>query len=76
MAVDCEGENGCGCGRDGGVWCCCCCRLSEVRCRCCDAWGKYEDFDAVVVDVEGEGRVALEECDVEVEGAIDAGGEA
>jgi len=45
-----------------------------VRCRCCDACGKNEDVDEVVVDVEGEGRGALEGRDAEVEGAMDAAG--
>ncbi len=47
----------------------------EVRCRCCEGKGKYdeEDVEEAVVLVEGEGRGALEKVfEGEGEGAMGA----
>lgn len=65
---------------DEGVCCWVCkdaCGFIEVRCRCCEGKGKYdeEDVEEAVVLVEGEGRGALEkvfEGEGEGEGAMGA----
>ncbi len=35
--------------------------MREFRCRCCEAWGKYEDAEVALVVVEGEDIGALED---------------